>query len=52
MASVLLLGGLATLALERGLPEALRRVPRGARAQEPVALPVPAAEPEPAQAAG
>ena len=52
MASVLFFGGLATLALERGLPEGLRRVPRGARAQEPVALPVPAAEPEAAQAAG
>ncbi|MGH3071780.1 MAG: MDR family MFS transporter [Gaiellaceae bacterium] len=52
MASVLLLTGLLTLALERGLPEALRRVPLGARAQEPVALPVPTGEPEPAQAAG
>ena len=37
MASVLLLTGAFTLALERGLPEALRRVPLGARAQEPVA---------------
>ena len=52
MASVLLLTGLSTLALERGLPEALRRVPLGDRAQEPVALPVPATEPEPARAAG
>jgi MFS family permease len=52
MASVLFLGGLSTLALERGLPEGLRRVPRGARAQEPVPLPVTAAEPEPAQVAG
>ena len=52
MASVLLLGGLATLALERGLPDSLRRVPRGVRAQEPVPLPVSAGEPEPAQAAG
>jgi predicted MFS family arabinose efflux permease len=52
MASVLLLTGLSTLLLERGLPEALRRVPLGERAQEPVALPVPATEPEPAQAAG
>jgi MFS family permease len=52
MASVLLLTGLATLALERGLPEGLRRVPHGARAQEPVALPVPAGEPEAARAAG
>ena len=52
MASVLLLTGVLTLALERGLPEALRRVPHGARAQEPVALPIPTGEPEPAQAAG
>ena len=52
MASVLLLTGAFTLALERGLPEALRRVPLGARAQEPVAVPVPASEPEPARAAG
>ena len=52
MASVLLLTGLTTLALERGLPEGLRRVPLGARGQEPVALPVPAGEPEPARAAG
>ena len=52
MASVLLLTGAFTLALERGLPEALRRVPLGARGQEPVALPVPAGEPEPARAAG
>ena len=52
MASVLLLTGLASLGLERGLPEALRRVPHGARAQETVALPVPAPEPEAARAAG
>ncbi|HWL32094.1 MAG TPA: MFS transporter [Gaiellaceae bacterium] len=52
MASVLLLGGLASLALERFLPAGLRRVPPGARPQEPVALPVPATEPETAQAAG
>ena len=52
MASVLLLAGAFTLALERGLPEALRRVPLGARAQELVAVPVPAGEPEPARAAG
>ena len=52
MAAVLLLTGLATLPLERALPEALRRVPEGARAQEPVALPVPAGEPEAARAAG
>ena len=52
MASVLFVGGLSTLALERGLPEGLRRVPRGARSQETVPLPGPAAEPDPAQAAG
>ncbi|MGH3073223.1 MAG: MDR family MFS transporter [Gaiellaceae bacterium] len=52
MASVLLLGALATLALERGLPEGLRRAPRGTHAQEPVPLPVMAADPEAAQAAG
>jgi MFS family permease len=44
MASVLLLGGLASFAIERGLPEALRHAPRGARAQEPVPLPVLASE--------
>ena len=52
MASVLFLTGLATLPLERGLPRAFRRVPRGVEAQEPVPLPIPANEPEPAQAAG
>jgi MFS family permease len=52
MASVLLLTGLASLPLERRLPEALRRVPRGSRSEEPVALPVPATEPEAAQVAG
>jgi MFS family permease len=52
MASVLLLTGLASLALEHGLPEALRRVPHGVRTQEPVPRPVPAAEPEAAQVAG
>jgi hypothetical protein len=52
MASVLVLTGVATLALERGLPEGLRHVPRGVRPQEAVPLPVPATEPEPAQAAG
>jgi hypothetical protein len=49
---VLLLTGLTTLALERWLPEGLRRVPQGTRGQEPVALPVPAGEREPARAAG
>jgi len=52
MASVLFCGGLATLALERGLPAGLRRVPHGARAQELVPLSVPAPEREAAQAAG
>ncbi len=52
MASVLVLTGLATLALERGLPQGLRNVPRGVRPQEAVALPVAATEPEHAQAAG
>jgi MFS family permease len=51
MASVLVLGGIVTLALERGLPLALRRVPHGARGQT-VPLPVPTAEPEAAQVAG
>ena len=35
-----LLAGAAALVLERGLPEGLRRTPRGAHAQEPVPLPV------------
>jgi MFS family permease len=52
MASVLLLGGLATLALERGLPQALRHAPQGVRAQELVPLPVLASEQEAARAAG
>jgi MFS family permease len=51
MASVLLLGGLVTLALERGLPDSLRHAPHGAQPQEPVPLPV-AADPEAARAAG
>jgi MFS family permease len=52
MASVLLLGGLASLALERGLPQALRRTPQGVRAQELVPLPVLASEQEAARVAG
>ena len=52
MAFVLLATGAATLTLERGLPEGLRRSPRGAHAQEPVPLPVVATEPESAGAAG
>jgi MFS family permease len=51
-ASVCIATGLGTLALERGLPEPLRRTPPGARVEEPVALPVVAAEPEPSQVAG
>jgi MFS family permease len=51
-ASVCLAAGLGTLALERHLPEALRRTPHGVRAEEPVALPVPGVEPESARAAG
>lgn len=51
MASVLLVGGMVTLALERGLPESLRRAPQGAQPQEPVPLPV-VADPEAARAAG
>jgi MFS family permease len=50
-AFVLLAAGAATLTLERGLPEGLRRAPRGAHAEEPVPLPVLAPEPESAQAA-
>jgi MFS family permease len=46
MASVLLLAGLAALPLERALPEHLRLAPHGARAQEPVPLPVAVAEQE------
>jgi MFS family permease len=49
MAGVLLAAGLATLALERGLPETLRRAPRRTRALEPVAPPVVAAEQETAR---
>ena len=52
MAAVCVAGGFASLTLERGLPEGLRRVPRGARGVEPVALPVVGADPETARAAG
>lgn len=52
MAAVMFATGVAMLGLERGLPEGLRRNPRGAHAQEPVPLPVVAAEPESAQYAG
>jgi MFS family permease len=51
MAGVLLLGSVATLVLERGLPETLRRAPSGARAHEPVPLPV-VSDPEAARVAG
>jgi MFS family permease len=52
MAAVLLLAGVSSLALERGLPEDLKRAPRRARPQEPVPLPVIPAEQETARAAG
>ena len=52
MAAVLVLGGLAMLPLERGLPEPLRRVPRGAHAEETVSLPIALPEEEAARAAG
>jgi MFS family permease len=52
MASVLLLGAMATVPLERALPEGLRHAPHGVRAQEPVALPVAAAEQDTARVAG
>ncbi len=52
MASVMFATGVAMLALERGLPEGLRRAPRGAHAQEPVPLAVVAPDPESAQYAG
>ena len=52
MASGCLLAGLATLLLERGLPEALRRAPHRTRADELVALPVVAPEQETSRVAG
>ena len=52
MAAVCLGAGMSTLALERGLPESLRRAPRRAHTEEPVALPVVAPEPEPSRVAG
>jgi MFS family permease len=51
MASVCLVTGLATLGIERGLPEPLRRAPRGTRTHEPLPLPV-APEHESTQVAG
>jgi MFS family permease len=52
MASTCLVAGLATLGIERGLPGPLRRAPRGARPEEPVALPVVAPAPETTRVAG
>ncbi|MEO5575307.1 MAG: MFS transporter [Gaiellaceae bacterium] len=52
MGLVLAVGGFASLALERGLPEALRRAPHGTRATEQVPLAIPAPEPEAARSAG
>jgi MFS family permease len=51
-ATVLLIGSLATLPIERFVPGHLRHAPHGVRAQEPVALPVVAAEQETARVAG
>jgi MFS family permease len=45
MAAVCFAGGLAALLVERALPESQRRTPLGARAEEPVALPIAAPEP-------
>jgi len=52
MAFVLATGGVATLALERGLPAGLRRAPIRADAAEPAAVPLSAPEPESARLAG
>ena len=52
MAAVLVLAGFATLALDRGLPNELRRAPRGVRAEEPVPLPILPPEPETSRVAG
>jgi len=51
-AAVLTVAGLAALPLERFVPEHLRRAPLGARATEPVPLPVQLPEQETAQVAG
>ena len=51
-ASVLLLGSLATLPIERYIPAHLRHAPRGARPHEPSSVPVPLAEQETAGVAG
>jgi MFS family permease len=52
MAGVLLAAGIATLSLERGLPEGLRLAPGRPRPVEPVPLPVAVSEQETARAAG
>jgi predicted MFS family arabinose efflux permease len=52
MAAVCLAGGFASLALERGVPEGLRRAPRGAQSDETVVLPLVGTDPETARAAG
>lgn len=52
MASGCLVAGLATLALERGLPEALRRAPHRLRAPEVVPLPAVAPQQETTRVAG
>jgi MFS family permease len=52
MAGVLLAAGIATLSLERGLPEGLRLAPSRARPVEPVPLPVAVSEQETARVAG
>jgi MFS family permease len=52
MGAACLVAGIATLVLERSLPEGLRRAPRRARAEEPVPLPVALPDPETSRAAG
>ena len=49
MAGVLIVGGLAMLPLERGLPGPLRRAPQGARGEETVPLPIALPEEEAAR---
>jgi MFS family permease len=51
-ATVCLAGGLAALGIERGLPVSQRRAPLGARAEEPISLPIATPEPEASRAAG
>ena len=52
MATVCVVGGLAALAVERGLPESQRRTPRAAVAEEPVRSRSWPPEPEATRAAG